>query len=109
MLPWLLIVWRLVACGAAGYKVPDMHHLRWTRRKAAHCIEGGLCSCGALFFSLPLSFSPSLHICTYICICVYKMIDAPSWKRGLPSLQSLRGPLCPFVALRSLRAFDAPS
>ena len=35
MLSWLLIVWRLVACGAAGYRVPDMHHLRWTPRKAA--------------------------------------------------------------------------
>ena len=35
VLPWLLIVWRLVACGAAGYRVPDMHHLRWTPRKAA--------------------------------------------------------------------------
>ena len=35
VLPWLLIVWRLVACGAAGYRVPDKHHLRWTPRKAA--------------------------------------------------------------------------
>ena len=35
MLSWLLIVWSLVACGAAGYRVPDMHHHRWTPRKAA--------------------------------------------------------------------------
>ena len=59
MLSWLLIVWRLVACGAAGYRVPDMHHLRWTPRKAALVPKRSRLECQETISKLNGSIWPS--------------------------------------------------
>ena len=60
VLSWLLIVWRLVACGAAGYRVPDMHHLRWTPRKAALVPKQSCFKCQQRFSRLKGPIRPLL-------------------------------------------------